>query len=252
MITGNFGSENIEIPVKNIHRLVNVEEDKFGCSGGKNIGKAIIPLFSFSNLQKLERKNNISNDDKKMAIELSISSGVLCKYTGYIGMTENPVTKNYNDDYRFDFSSSQHNYRYFLWSCWKWDSPDHMYEHTAQQYSSYGNSIKSPSDSVTNSAYQPKYELLSLTRYQKAGGFWENLEDVKSITGIQIDHIDEINFSDTKLETRCVATILAIVALKTIFLDERDSWFLIEQKALTWLKKTLPDVNIEQVISKIQ
>lgn len=34
--------------------------------------------------------------------------------------------------------------------------------------------------------------------------------------------------------------------------DDKNSWTLIEQKALSWLKKKLPDVNIEQVISNIQ
>ncbi|KAK8871861.1 hypothetical protein M9Y10_007606 [Tritrichomonas musculus] len=77
LITGNNGKESVEIPVEDVQRLSNVEEDKFGCSSGRNIGKAIVPLFAFSILQRLERKRNISDEEKARAIELSISSNVL-------------------------------------------------------------------------------------------------------------------------------------------------------------------------------
>ena len=77
LITGNYGKESVEIPVEDVQRLSNVEEDKFGCSSGRNIGKAIVPLFAFSILQRLERKRNISDEEKARAIELSISSNVL-------------------------------------------------------------------------------------------------------------------------------------------------------------------------------
>lgn len=107
--------------------------------------------------------------------------------------------------------------------------------------------------STSNEAkYPTKYELISLTRYQKAGGFWEDLDAVKSITGISVDHIDDVNLPDKDDERRCIATIVAIAAMRAYSPDEKNSWGMIEQKALAWLKKTLPNVNIEQAISQVQ
>ena len=107
--------------------------------------------------------------------------------------------------------------------------------------------------STSNEAkYPTKYELISLTRYQKAGGFWEDLDAVKSITGISVDHIDDVNLPDKDDERRCIATIVAIAAMRAYPSNEKNSWGMIEQKALTWLKKTLPNVNIEQAISQVQ
>lgn len=90
LITGNYGTELIEILIDEFYNLINIKEDKYGCSFGKNIGNAILPLFAFSTLQKFERVKNISDNDNAKIIELSIQSGVLCKYTGYVGMTEKP------------------------------------------------------------------------------------------------------------------------------------------------------------------
>ena len=49
-----------------------------------------------------------------------------------------------------------------------------------------------------------------------------------------------------------IATILAIAALRVKSKSEKKSWILIEQKALNWLKKNLPDIDFNQIISKIE
>ena len=55
-----------------------------------------------------------------------------------------------------------------------------------------------------------KYDLITLTRYQKVRGFWDDLDTVKKITGVNIDHVDGIDLQDKELEKNCVATIIAI------------------------------------------
>ena len=55
MIDGIFGQTPYEFSIETIEKVEDVEEDQFGCSGGKNIGKAILPLFSF-NVFKIIRK----------------------------------------------------------------------------------------------------------------------------------------------------------------------------------------------------
>lgn len=86
LITANYADENIEIPLSEVNHSQNYEEDEFGCSEGRNIGKAILPLFAFNLLREYEEKN---------AIELSLSSGVLCKYTGYVGISGEKCTQLY-------------------------------------------------------------------------------------------------------------------------------------------------------------
>lgn len=282
LITGSYGKASIEIPIEDVQRLANVEEDKFGSCGGKNIGKAIIPLFAFSILKKLERKEDISDEDKMKAIELSISSGVLCKYTGYVGMTEQPTI-----EHRYSAGPSMMSFCQAMGCCYCSAPPQQLFSccnaasmncyadtqvfrnyapqepishfQAPQQPISYFQApqqqIKVRPNPLTDDDhkwYPTKYDLIPLARYQKAGGFWENLEAVKSITGIEIDQIDEVNLPDKGTELRCVATILAIAAMRVESSNEKNSWAMIEMKALKWLKNTLPNIDIEQVISKIQ
>lgn len=75
---------------------------------------------------------------------------------------------------------------------------------------------------------------------------------VQSITNVNVDQINEINLLNKDTEKSCVATIIAIAAMRVKSSDEKNSWFMIEQKALTLLKKTLPNIDIEQIISKIE
>ena len=74
-----------------------MDENKFGCSDDKNVGKAILPLFAFSFLKKLEiqfKNKTISDEIKAKAVEVSLVSGVLCRYTGY-----DELTKKANDQF---------------------------------------------------------------------------------------------------------------------------------------------------------
>ncbi|KAK8842130.1 von Willebrand factor A domain-containing protein 5A [Tritrichomonas musculus] len=272
LITGNYGKESVEIPIEESQRLANVEEDKFGCSSGRNIGKAIVPLFAFSILQRLERKRNISDEEKARAIELSISSNVLCKYTGFVGMTEQQVV---HQNYRACGGCCAAPMMMNCCCCrcaapMAFSRPGHgsgrgsrhpppkTHERieknskccAAHHLVNY--EMEAGSCSTSNEVkYPTKYELISLTRYQKAGGFWDDLDAVKSITGISVEHID-VNLPDKDDERRCIATIVAIAAMRAYSPDEKNSWGMIEQKALAWLKKTLPNVNIEQAISQVQ
>ena len=47
-------------------------------------------------------------------------------------------------------------------------------------------------------------------------------------------------------------TMIAIALIRVKFHDLKNSWIMIESKALSWLKMTLPDVDIDQIISNIE
>lgn len=76
LITGILNNETVEIPIENIELLA----PNTGCEN------TILPLFAFNYIKNIEQKHIISEIDKKNVIEVSISSGVLSKFTGYVGM----------------------------------------------------------------------------------------------------------------------------------------------------------------------
>ena len=91
-----------------------------------------------------------------------------------------------------------------------------------------------------------------MTCLQRAAGYWDDLAEVQKITKINIDHIKKVKPKNKEIEESCIATIIAIVAMRVKSSNERNSWKMVEQKALNWLKNALPKVNIEDVISEIE
>lgn len=63
--------------------------------------------------------------------------------------------------------------------------------------------------------------------------------------GLNSKKIDGIDFSDKELELKCISTILAIAAFYVKSQDKKNAWFMIEQKAITWLKSNLSNVDID-------
>lgn len=257
-------------------------------------------LFAFNQLRRYERMADLSNEDISKAVELSISSGVLCKYTGFVGISEthNPgrfdnAINHLNqaiaagqdsmlallDQDRQRITSANSSFsavnsdackvgfkksrpiRGFFRTIYdaifgSKNDPEQApppcnetYKEELEPYSS------SPvNDNVNNNSINNDDNMLILlTRFQKADGYWENLEKVQSLAGIKIDHIDEIKINDKDIEIKCIATIIAVATLRVKYENKKNSWVLIEAKALTWLKKILGDqIDIEKVISKIE
>ncbi|KAK8895163.1 von Willebrand factor A domain-containing protein 5A [Tritrichomonas musculus] len=366
LITGNYGEKTVDIPlpIENIEYTQLFDEDKFGCSSGLNVGKAILPLFAFSILQKFERKSDISKDEEKKAIELSVSSGVLCKFTGFVGSTLLPTESYHGELFRYSTShgfgcgnstasrtqscgwgnstassvtscgwgnSTASRTQSCGWrnstasrtqSCgWRnstasrtqscgwgnstassvtscgwgnstassvtscgwgnstassvtscgwgnstasrtqscgWGSSGIKQEKTIPRAYGFGSFCKSAGyfgsdkDGTNDNKIENGSDLMKIIRCQKFSGFWENLEEVERITGLKVDHIDEIVVDDEAIKNNCVATISAIAAIRVKFAGEKNSWMMIVEKALEWLAKMLPNVDVEIVISKIE
>lgn len=102
LITVIHCDETIDILVEENIKAEKIDEDKYGCSNGKNIGKSILPLLAFQLLLKYEKKEDISEEEKINEIELSITSGVLCKYTSYVGISKEPIVQNSNEKDDFE------------------------------------------------------------------------------------------------------------------------------------------------------
>ena len=92
------------------------------------------------------------------------------------------------------------------------------------------------------------YDLMSLLRLQDFHGYWDDLDEINAMLGSNISSINGVDVSPSELTLKCVATILAIAALHVKSNDQKNLWTMIEQKAVKWLKKSLPEANIDQLI----
>ena len=279
LITANYANETIEIPINDVNNSNECKENELGLSDGKNIGKAILPLFAFNLLKKYEQKDEdqLSEDDRKNAIELSLSSGVLCKLTGYVGISGDICPQIYSEDEEYyekdccccccdvDEECCMDSCDYD-----DGDDDDCNYEciekcaAPAPRHSHFSNKFMENSDDDDVCDYEccdecaapEKKETknddnltMNLMRLQNFKGYWEDLNELNHLLNINVSHINGVNVDDKEIEKNCVATLIAIAALQTKAADERNVWIMIEQKAISWLTKALPNADIDKLIN---
>lgn len=66
--------------------------------------------------------------------------------------------------------------------------------------------------------------------------------------GLNVSKINGVDVTDEIIANKCVATILALAALHVKSIDQKNLWTMIEIKAIDWLKTTLPNADINQLI----
>lgn len=263
LITGNYGKETIEIPIEKVERMQLFDKDQFGCNEGKNLGDAILALFSFSYIKSLEMKRNKTDEDIAKIIETSVSSGVLSSYTGYVGMKDVYIKSKPR-------SSSEEEIVEMAGGC------DDLFGDCCYACCESGSDID---DEECNNriCYAPEPEsyddiccapceiekddgddnnnvvnLISITQYQKSSGFWSDLKALNDLLRLNIQQIEGIHLDDKVVEEKCVATVLAIAALRVKLSNEKNSWLMIERKAINWLNSSLPNVDIENIIAQTE
>lgn len=268
LVTGRYNKETVEILVDKVIQLNDVEEDENGNSNGMNIGKAIIPLYSFELLKKFEQMDSISKKDKMMAIKLSLQSGVLCKYTGYFGMVEPTEESKIKFAQKRGVSANKlmknksiyiDGKKYFVVDVSRAKTGKHGHakvgidmidEKTGEKCHKLVSSSEIISTNDTNQ--NNSFDLISLLAHQNFDGYWENKNVVNEIAGINVDHIEKLKLTDDKLEDKCIATLVAIAALNVLASDQINSWMIIKEKAMKWLKMTLIDVNVDDLLIEIE
>ncbi|KAK8838496.1 von Willebrand factor A domain-containing protein 5A [Tritrichomonas musculus] len=252
LITGDFKQEEIEIPVTDIEQLTIHEEDNYGCSKGKNIGKAITALFAFEQLKRYA-SNSISDKEKKKAIDISISSGVLCQYTGYIGIIEQSIMAKMRYEQIMDIRRGfccecRPNVQPFVdkYAFSDEDSEDLPQDEDDDDEENENEDLDK--DDVDNN----DFDMMSLIKYQNIEGYWENLDEVNQIAGLQINKIKRIRVKKSFQENLCIATIIAIALLHVLAPNRRKSWKIIEEKGIDWLKKAVENEDIPEIINEIE
>lgn len=245
LVTCEYDKKTIELP---INYITNSKEDK-------DIYEAIPPLFAYEFIKKLEQNEYISFAKLEMAKDLSISSGVLCEFTGYIGMMEqNEEAKRKEqqiEDAEGVLFEEEPPYEFYH------PFPDQFAFENSDEYDENDDNMSSENDEQVSNENDDnkddnKFDMIVLIRNQNIEGFWDNLDEVNRIIGTNIDHLNKIQLNNPTLEKKCVATVVAIAALNVLFPTKINSWKLIEEKAIFWLKETLKVAEISDILEETE
>ncbi|OHT14129.1 von Willebrand factor type A domain containing protein [Tritrichomonas foetus] len=313
LINGSYGDGNEEI-------IISIDE---GNENSYNeIKDAILPLYSFHQLQKYERMRNISDQDKEKAISLSISSGVLCNYTAYVGVSKEPVADpNVHRMMRFGggriaapggymehavarcaraqvkccaapmackaaprkledsveccaapmalMGSRASNPKGGMLS--KFGKASHVKECMMQEEECCEAPMpvmkrlasKEKADSNPQSNYD-KYELMTLIKLQKISGYWQDLDAINQLSKLHVKSLNDLNLTeplntevtqaikDASDSNPIICTLIALALLHKFSNDVKNSWMMLETKALKWLSGKLENVDIQAVIAHVE
>ena len=249
LFTGSVGKNPVDIPVTDVIRLKSYPDNEYGCSKGLNYDKVIHSLFAFNLLCRYEYKNDLSSTDLNTAIKLSLSSGILCKYTGYVGMIE-------PSESAIEKSTRKIRYKF---ACFYTAPPKEFWEPFVDSYIDNDDD----DDDDINEDYEDKqttqtdkkkkeFDLMSFIRKQNFDGYWDDLNYVNQFVGTNIISIDDLQIDNIKMKSEIIATIIALAAINVLASEKRNIWSLIEQKGIKWLRETTKNTEISRIIQKVE
>ena len=274
LVTATLNDKPIEFT---IDKIIELDDRQFGCS------KAIFPLFVYNMIQNFEIKESLSDEEKAKIIDLSIASGVLCKYTGYVGIIE--PTEEYQEEEEVEMAGGFDD----LFDGGGFDCCCCSCSRSSVKVPKYVDVIGSDDDNVNylkeeeevemaggfddlfdfgggGGSYVPKiekaeekaenehlcYSLMNMIKLQSFEGFWADLDRINGMLGVNVQKIDGLNVEDKDLEKKCISTILAIASFHVKSQNEKNTWSMIEHKAISWLKSNLPNVDIDKLIQQTE
>ena len=97
-----------------------------------------------------------------------------------------------------------------------------------------------------------KMMFIWLIKLQKWEGYWDDLDKLNEILKSIVQKIDGISLENKDLEKKCISTVLAIAALHVKSQDEKNTWSMIEKKAISWLKSNLTDATFVKIIEQTE
>jgi hypothetical protein len=112
-----------------------------------------------------------------------------------------------------------------------------------------------PSTKNTNSSFSV-VSLNYLVNSQKVAGFWEKTNEIQTILKVGysflLSSVVDVSALNSDQIERAEATCIVLAYLRTKESDSKNSWKLIEAKALKFLKRLISDASWESIISSIQ
>ncbi|KAH0792825.1 von Willebrand factor type A domain containing protein [Histomonas meleagridis] len=200
----------------------------------------IYPLFAYQMIRNLE----LNNENKEKCIKLSIESGVISKFTAYVGLIEyklpsqlcayrndvnsSNVIPSMDLDLDFEVGNVYSDYRDF--------SDDESSEEDHSQLMKYENEKNS-------------FDFMDIVKLQQIEGYWEKNQKILEFAGLQ-EYPTLTEIKNCEGMDRVISTVLAVAVLRKKALEKRDSWQLIETKALNWLKGINNDINWDEIINR--
>ena len=145
-------------------------------------------------------------EEIKNAIELSLSSGVLCKYTGYVGISGEKCSQLYNDeDELYEFDNA----------CCFGSMNDDDYDADCccapmMDYNDGFDNMKVKRQESNSDGF----DFMSVIGLQNFSGYWDDLDKLNNLLGLNISHIDGVNIANKEIERNCIATLIAIASLQ--------------------------------------
>ena len=274
LINGNFVDEDYElcIPIQNIDNIQYSE-----------LNQSFLPLYAFNLIERYDnyKTRSIDNQIVEKISELSINSGVLCKYTAFIGVSENVVAKDH-------FKAMKAPLR--LWggglamcckkpkkSCGmllemaapkkvsaKCCRNDHYEIDKLESAFPINDEIDDISDFLcrdlsTRTSKNDKathtFNVLEFSRLQTIYGSWRDLNQVQKIGHTNIQNIEGLIIDGgSELQEEVIATLIALAILRQLESSQKSQTIMLQYKALSWLEKTLSSHSkeeIEQFINRI-
>uniref|UniRef100_A0ABM5GSF8 von Willebrand factor A domain-containing protein 5A-like isoform X1 n=1 Tax=Pogona vitticeps TaxID=103695 RepID=A0ABM5GSF8_9SAUR len=197
-------------------------------------------------LQELEMAGEMEEEKKHLALETSLSSGVVCSQTAYIGVNKElgkpiqgplvhqvvPLT-----DLLTSSCSARHP-RSADWRCLEADLFDDDYEaealQTFQHRECCGLTLSPTTSLSISDAKDKESPLFRLISLQNADGSWSF--DSGLVSALSLDETDASSKTPPQVALNVWGTLLAILWLHSMAKEQRDEWELLEAKAHSWLK----------------
>nr|XP_056720362.1 von Willebrand factor A domain-containing protein 5A-like [Euleptes europaea] len=183
-------------------------------------------------LQELEDAEEKDEEKQRLALETSLSSGVVCSQTAYVGVNTEmgqpppgpvfyrPVLYLYNPD---------------GWAQSRANSSD-IAKGTPMPGMPTAESITAPEVKEKPIPKKKESPLLHLVSLQNADGSWVLDASLARLLGLSEAKI--VSKTPEQVAPNVWATVLAILWLHSRAAEQREEWELLEAKALNWLQAT--------------
>jgi hypothetical protein len=245
MVSGTFRGSSVD------------EVVRYG--GDSDFGTSLGALFAYESLRCLDRQirqgsrgsGDISSL-KSRSIELSISSGVLCDYTAFVGVSEKIYREKPEPVERMMRCCCS---RPMACCCCRAaapcrnccccdccsDSDDDMPCDCCCSYAALAPRKRARAPSPPK---DEEFSLKAVTSRQTFQGYWSDVDSLIKFIGAPIEVFPEVS----GLGCEVFATILAIALLRKRLMNSHGSWSMIEAKAVRYLGQH--SIDIEGLISR--
>ena len=166
---------------------------------------------------------------KKKIIQLSIESGILSKYTAFIGVAGIKVQRT--NKYRG--------------MCFCVPPPDYYQTVSCQPF-------HRPKQLKDDQTKPPIFDMNQLISLQLFNGSWKDLQQIQSISGLEfLQKLEKPNLQINNANESVYATIYALAILRKLASDWKDAWELLAENAMEYLRTISTSTDWDAIINPL-